>query len=300
VEASARAPEDLYGLPLEEFTPARDALAKELKAAGRKEEAAEIKSLRKPSLAAWALNRAARDHGVAIDQLRAAGADLRAAQNEALSGDAGRLRDAGRALAGEVDRVAALAGDALRAAGRPATAAQQEKLASTLRTAAVDDAAGDLLARGVLVDDLDATGFSLLASGSGDLSVQPRSSSGDRPASSRPSGSSAPAKSSATGTLPGAEPKAKQTKATKEALEAVEAARREARRCDAEADLAATRAGRKAERAEAAAKRAAEVQREAEEARAAAEDAAGEAEAARRRASDAADALAAAEAAVPL
>lgn len=285
MEASARAPEDLYGLPLEEFTPARDALAKELKAAGRKEEAAEVKALRKPSLAAWALNRAARDHGDAIDQLRVAGADLRAAQDEALSGDAGRLRDAGRALAGEVDRVATLAGDALRSAGRPATAAQQEKMASTLRTAAVDDTAGDLLARGVLVDDLDATGFSLLASGSGDLSAPPRSSG--------------PAKSTATATLPGAEPKTKQTKAIKEALEAVEAARRELRRCEAEADMAATRAGRKAERAEAAAKRAAEVQREAEEARSAAEDAAGEAESARRRASSAADALDAAEAAVP-
>ena len=296
MEASARAPEDLYGLPLEEFTPARDALAKELKAAGRKDEATEVKALRKPSLAAWALNRAARDHQDAIDQLRAAGADLRAAQNEALSGDAGRLREAGRALAGEVDRVATLAADALRAAGRPATAAQQEKLASTLRTAAVDDAAGDLLARGVLVDDLDATGFSLLASGSGDLSSPP-CSSGDRPDPPRSSGSSGPA--GGTATLPGAEPKAKQTKATKEALEAVEAARREARRCDAEADLAATRAGRKAERAEAAAKRAAEVQREAEEARSAAEEAAGEAEAARRRAAAVAEALAAAEAAVP-
>src|SRR4051812_39551314 len=84
VVASARAPEDLYGLPLEEFTPARDALAKELKAAGRKDEAAEVKSLRKPSLAAWALNRAAREHADAIERLRAAGADLRAAQDEAL------------------------------------------------------------------------------------------------------------------------------------------------------------------------------------------------------------------------
>ena len=167
MEAPARAPEELYGLPLEEFTPARDALAKELKAAGRKDEAAQVKALRKPSLASWALNRAARDHPDAIERLRDAGGDLRAAQDEALSGDAGRLRDAGRALAEEVDRVASLAADSLRSAGRTATAAQQEKLASTLRRAAVDEDAGNVLARGVLVDDLESTGFSLLSSGFG-------------------------------------------------------------------------------------------------------------------------------------
>jgi hypothetical protein len=290
VEASARAPEDLYGLPLEEFTPARDALAKELKAAGRKDEAAEVKSLRKPSLAAWALNRAARDHPDAIERLRATGADLRAAQEEALSGDAGRLRDAGRALSEEIDRVAALAADALRDAGRPATAAQQEKLAATLRTAAIDAAAGDVLARGVLVDDLDATGFTLLASGSGSLAA-PSSSPGRTARTAEVDGDGRKA-------LPGAERPARKSKADKEAVEAVEAARRELRRRDAEADQLTTRARRKAERAEGAAKRAAEAQREADEARSAAEDAAGEAEAARRQAEQAAAAVAAAEAAL--
>ena len=288
--ASARAPEDLYGLPLEEFTPARDALAKELKAAGRKDEAAEVKSLRKPSLAAWALNRAAREHPDAIERLRAAGADLRAAQDEALSGDAGRLRDAGRALSDEIDRVAGLAADALRDAGRPASASQQEKIAATLRTAAIEDTAGDVLARGVLVDELEATGFSLV-SGSGALDGPTRPSA-------RPTGAPSADGDGAT-KLPGAERAPKKPKASKEALEAVEAARRELRRCDAEADAAATRARRRAERAEVAAKRAAEAQREAEAARAEAEEAAGEAEAARRAAAAAADRLAAAEVALP-
>ena len=292
MEASARAPEDLYGLPLEEFTPARDALAKELKAAGRKDEAAGVKSLRKPSVAAWALNRVAREHPDAIDELRAAGAVLRDAQEEAMSGDAGRLRDAGRALAEEVDRVAGLGADVLRAAGRPASAAQQEKIVATLRTAAVDDEAGDALARGVLVEELESTGFSLLGSGAGAFAAPSRSSARTE----------APAKPSADGDrkpLPGAERAPKTPKASKEALEAVEAARRELRRCDAEADLAATRARRRADRAETAAKRAAEAQREADQARADAEEAAGEAEAARRTAAAAADRLAAAEAALP-
>ena len=79
-----------------------------------------------------------------------------------MSGDAGRLRAASRALSAEIDRVAALAADALLSAGRPASPAQQERFASTLRTAAVDETAGEALARGVLADDLDPTGFSLL------------------------------------------------------------------------------------------------------------------------------------------
>lgn len=287
MEASARAPEDLYGLPLEEFTPARDALAKELKAAGRKDEAAEVKSLRKPSVAAWALNCVARDHPDAVASLRAAGAVLREAQEEAMSGDASRLRDASRGMADEVDRVVGLAADVLRGAGRPASAAQQEKIVATLRTAAVDDGAGDVLARGVLVEELESTGFSLLGAGGGGLAAPSRSVEKEEPAK--------PAADSDRKPLPGSERAAKKPKPSKEALEAVEAARRELRRCDAEADLAATRARRKAERAETAAKRAAEAQREADEARAAAEDAAGEAEAARRAANEAAERLAAAE-----
>ena len=300
--AGVRAPEDLYGLPLEEFTPARDALAKELKAAGRKDEAGEVKALRKPSVAAWALNRTARDHPDAVAALRSAGAGVREAQEAALSGDAGRLREASRALSDEIDRVAGLAAGALESAGRPASTAQQEKLAATLRTAAVDDAAGEALARGVLVDELGATGFSLLGSLSGDLAA------GARPAA-RPGGAvadrhedgAAPGAGDdrAAAALPGAHRAARKPRATPEQVEAVEAARRELRRCDAEAEQAATRAQRRAERAELAQKRAAEAQREAEEARAAAEEAAGEAEAARRRADHAAAALTAAESALP-
>jgi hypothetical protein len=288
VEASARAPEDLYGLPLEEFTPARDALARELKAAGRKDEAADVKSLRKPSVAAWALNRVAREHPDAIDCLRAAGAGVRQAQDEAMSGDAGGLRDAGRALADEVEGVARLAADALRAAGRPASTAQQEKIVATLRTAAVDDEAGDALARGVLVEELESTGFSLLGAEAGAFTASPRSKTT----------AARPAAGDRSKALPGAERAPKKPKASKEAIEAVEVARRELRRCDAEADQAATRARRRAERAETAAKRAAEAQRDADQARAEAEDAAGESEAARRAAAEAADRLAAAEAAL--
>ena len=50
-------PEDeldtLYGLPLEEFTGQRDALVKELRSAGHRDEAAWVKALRSSSVSAW-------------------------------------------------------------------------------------------------------------------------------------------------------------------------------------------------------------------------------------------------------
>src|SRR3954447_8139768 len=52
----------LYGLPLEEFVAERDALAKRLRADKRREEADAVKSLRKPSVAAWAVNQVLRCH----------------------------------------------------------------------------------------------------------------------------------------------------------------------------------------------------------------------------------------------
>ena len=51
----------LYALPLERFTPERDALAKDLAADGDRAGAARVKALRKPVVAAWAVNALARE-----------------------------------------------------------------------------------------------------------------------------------------------------------------------------------------------------------------------------------------------
>ena len=60
---------DLYILPLGEFTAARDALAERLKAEGDTDEAERVAKLRKPSVAAWALNRAAQSHPELVSRL---------------------------------------------------------------------------------------------------------------------------------------------------------------------------------------------------------------------------------------
>ena len=61
--------DQLYGLPLDEFTKARDELAGHLKNEGSTEQASRVKKLRKPSVAAWALNQLARRNPDLVEEL---------------------------------------------------------------------------------------------------------------------------------------------------------------------------------------------------------------------------------------
>jgi len=161
--------EALYGLPLEEFTKARDGLARARAKEGDKEGAAAIKALRKPSVVAWGLNQLGRRHPDDVDALLEAGDRLRRAQTAALEGgDPAELRDATKAEGAEVQALAGQARSILADAGRGGSPAQEERLAATLRAAAVDPEAGDQLRRGVLTAELSPAGFGF---GMGDENV---------------------------------------------------------------------------------------------------------------------------------
>lgn len=69
LEARVRA---LYRGPLEEFIARRDALAKELRAEKRRDEADRVKALRKPSRMAWALNQVVFDDPSVVERLERA------------------------------------------------------------------------------------------------------------------------------------------------------------------------------------------------------------------------------------
>lgn len=95
----------LYQAPPEEFVTQRDALVKELRAAGSKDLAVEVKALRKPSVVAAELNRIARAEPEAVAELIDAALALRAAQDEVLSGghtDLAEPRRAYRAASAQV------------------------------------------------------------------------------------------------------------------------------------------------------------------------------------------------------
>ena len=84
----------LYGLPLNDFVPGRDALARELRREGDKERAAEVAKL-EAGVAAWAVNQLARRNRKELDLLLDAGHRLRTGQEEALKGgDRGKFEAA--------------------------------------------------------------------------------------------------------------------------------------------------------------------------------------------------------------
>jgi hypothetical protein len=147
----------LYGLPLEQFTAERDAAAKALRKGGDREAAAVLAKLPKPTPAAWAANQVARTEPDVRDEFLAAGAALREAQEAALSGDAGGLREATRAQRAAVEAFMAAA-QPLQPAGRPLSRAMADRLRTTLLAAAGNEELSDALADGRLALEAEAGG----------------------------------------------------------------------------------------------------------------------------------------------
>jgi hypothetical protein len=148
----------LYGLPLEEFTPARDAAAKEIRKAGDRETAAVVAKLPKPTPAAWTANQVAREQPELIEAMLDAGAALREAQETAVSGGGGRgLREATLAERAAVDAIMTAA-VTYRPAGRPLSRAMADRLRTTLHAAAGDESLREALAEGRLVDEAQGGG----------------------------------------------------------------------------------------------------------------------------------------------
>jgi hypothetical protein len=132
----------LYGLPLDEFVPRRDGLVRELRAAGRREEAAAVAALRKPSVAAWAANQAIRSQAKAARELWAAGDALLAAHEDVLAGRGGgdALRAASARHRAALRALVAAAGGLLDARGRGMSATTLQRVEATLHAASLDRA----------------------------------------------------------------------------------------------------------------------------------------------------------------
>lgn len=228
--------DELYSAPLDEFVARRTELAKQLKADGRADEAAEVTAARKPSLPVWSANQLARRNGPAVERLLNASGELRTAigkgdrdafgaaqqeQGEALR----KLRDAAQSLLGDT------------------TEPMLQRIVSTFRAASVDEELRGQLAAGRLTAEPEPGGFDTLAG----LAFTPA------PAAEREA----------------AKPKrddAARAKRVKQATDVLKEAKAEQRRLEREA----REAERAAEKARKAADEAAEAVDEAEEALAAA------------------------------
>jgi hypothetical protein len=144
----------LYGLPPEQFTAARDALAKKLRGEGERALSARAKELRKPTAAASVANQLARSERMNIRALLTAGERLRSAQGRLLTG--GRPDAVHKAAGDERKAIDALVAAARRDGAGEATLRRVEE---TLRAASRDEEAGDLLRQGRLTHELQPVGF---------------------------------------------------------------------------------------------------------------------------------------------
>ena len=144
--------DELYALTLPEFTPARDAKAKELKGTDL---AAPVKALKKPSVAAWVVNLLVRQETEQVDQVLQVGAALREAQ-AAMSGD--ELRQLTRQRRQVTAAVTTQARRLAREHGQKITEAVAQQVEATLTAAMVDEQCAKAVRSGLLLTALEATG----------------------------------------------------------------------------------------------------------------------------------------------
>jgi len=142
--------DELYGLPPEDFTAARDAVVK----VASTETKQAVKALRKPTVAAYVVNMLARQRRDDLEALVELGDELRQAM--AGKGDIRTLGEQRR------DQVRELVHGAPEAADRELTATVEEEVAATLEAATADPELGQAVLSGRLVKPLRYAGFGSL------------------------------------------------------------------------------------------------------------------------------------------
>jgi len=159
--------DELYGLPPDEFTPHRDELAKELRATGKRDEAAWVKALRRPSAAAWLVNQLARTQKSDTRRLLERGDALRVTQERALARQASReeLAGATQEYAEAMRTLLSKAPGFLDRRGAPPSQITIERAAETLRAILLDDVARAGFAAGRLTRERRAAGLGFAAGG---------------------------------------------------------------------------------------------------------------------------------------
>lgn len=159
-KAVEQAADEIYGLPLADFTKRRDELAKKLRTDGKRADADAVKALRKPTAAAWAMNQLARRRSKDVKRLLATGKRLRAAHEALYSGgDRTRLQKVSGEERDLVDKLARDASAVAGEAGTAATANLDEQIRNTLHAAALDEETATELQAGRLLREREAIGM---------------------------------------------------------------------------------------------------------------------------------------------
>ena len=157
------AADELFRLPLAEFTAARNTLAAKLKKNGDSAEGDRIKALSKPPVSAWVANQLYWKHRVNFDRLLAAGEQFRKAQAAQLAGKTADLReplDQRREALGDLTK---LATEVLREAGHTPSPDMMRRIMTTLEALATYGEQPGAPPAGRLTADVDPPGFEALA-----------------------------------------------------------------------------------------------------------------------------------------
>lgn len=145
---------ELYALPPAQFTAARNARAGD--AVGDPLLARAVKALRKPSVAAFAVNAFVRHSPDQLSQALELADALREAQDDL---DAATLAELTRQRRALVAALTAHAADAAAELGVSVSAAARDEVSKTINAAMMDAAASDAVMTGRLVRSLEAVGF---------------------------------------------------------------------------------------------------------------------------------------------
>jgi hypothetical protein len=156
--------DELFELPPEEFTAARDRLAKELSGRGDKDGARRVRALRRPTAAAWAVNQVVRRDRKRLERLIAVGEEIRTAQRRAASGlSAGGFAKGVAERRAMVSELAQAAAEVLRGAGREPTQSHLDAVGSTFEAAASDPRSAESVRSGRLSKEVTPpSGFEVL------------------------------------------------------------------------------------------------------------------------------------------
>jgi hypothetical protein len=150
------ATDHLYAVDLDAFVPERTRLARELRDAGDRAAAERVAKLKKPTVAAWALNQLARGRRRDVDLLLDAGHRLRQAQEGVVGGaDREAFEKAQKTQRDALRRLTQQASQLLGGASSQALS----QIRGTLRAAAVSEEGRELLARGRFTTPLEPEGF---------------------------------------------------------------------------------------------------------------------------------------------
>jgi len=153
--------DELYKLPLAEFTAARNALAGRLKKAGLRDDSDRVKLLGKPSVSAWAANQLYWKHRDSFDHLMTAAERVGQAHASQVSGKPADTRGALTARREALSNLSRLADKLLRDSGHNPSPDTLRRITTTLEGLSSQSPETHHLGR--LAEDVDPPGFESLA-----------------------------------------------------------------------------------------------------------------------------------------